>query len=91
MLQEKALNKEGQSLKKHADLILCSNPMTLIQRKIFNVLLFNAFPQIKENKQFEISLRELCKLTGYNSRNYVTLIDAIEGMTSLNIKIAKQN
>tara|TARA_R110002126_G_scaffold207578_1_gene354572 strand:- start:143 stop:1465 length:1323 start_codon:yes stop_codon:yes gene_type:complete len=86
MLQEKALNKEGQSLKKHADLILCSNPMTLIQRKIFNVLLFNAFPQIKENKQFEISLRELCKLTGYNSRNYVTLIDAIEGMTSLNIK-----
>lgn len=86
MLPEKARNAERQSLKKHADLILCSNPMTLIQRKIFNVLLFNAFPQIKENKQFEISLSDLCMLTGYNSRNYITLIDAIEGITSLNIK-----
>ena len=86
MLPRVRENQEKQLLKKHADLILCSNPMTLIQRKIFNVLLYNAFPEIQENKAFDISLRDLCKLIGYTSRNYVSLIDAIEGLTSLNIK-----
>lgn len=77
---------ENKLLKKHADLILCSNPMTLIQRKIFNVLLYKALPSMKDAVWFELSLRELCNLIGYTSRNYIPLVNAIETITQLGIR-----
>lgn len=77
---------ENKLLKKHADLILCSNPMSLIQRKIFNVLLYKALPSMKSAVWFEMPLRELCDSIGYTSRNYVPLVNAIETITQLAIR-----
>ena len=60
-------------LKKHVGLIHCENKLTLIQRKICNVLLFNALDTINEKDIHEISLKQLCSLVGYNS-NDINLI-----------------
>lgn len=72
-------------LKKHVDLILCSNSMTLVQRKIFNLFLYNALPEITEKTWFTLPLKDVCKIIGYTSRNYVPLVDAIKGLTSLSV------
>lgn len=60
-------------LKKHVGLIHCENKLTLIQRKICNVLLFNALDTINVKDIHEISFKQLCSLVGYNS-NDINLI-----------------
>jgi plasmid replication initiation protein len=60
-------------LRKHVGLIHCENKLTLIQRKICNVLLFNALDTINVKDTHEISFKHLCSLVGYNS-NDINLI-----------------
>src|SRR3989344_5389213 len=60
-------------LRKHVGLIHCENKLTLIQRKICNVLLFNALDTINVKDIHEISFKHLCSLVGYNS-NDINLI-----------------
>lgn len=75
-ITRKGLATEGASepiLKKHVGLIHCENKLTLIQRKICNVLLFNALDTINVQDIHEISFKQLCSLVGYNS-NDINLI-----------------
>jgi plasmid replication initiation protein len=60
-------------LKKHVGLIHCENKLTLLQRKICNILLFNALDTIQKQDTHEISIRQLSSLVGYKS-NDVSLI-----------------
>ena len=57
-------------LKKHINTIHCSNNLSLVQRKLFNALLFEAYPNLAHQTKFEIPVRYLCKLIGYNSNDY---------------------
>lgn len=84
---EMVINKdEIRFLKKHVDLILCANHMTLIQRKIFNVLLYKAIPFLKSTSVFQIKISELARLIGYTSRNYVPLVKYINELPSLRME-----
>jgi len=56
-------------LKKHVGLIHCENKLTLMQRKICNILLFNALDKINDLDIHEIPIRQLCSLVGYNSND----------------------
>ena len=73
-------------LKKHISAIHCSNNFTLVQRKLFNALLYNAYEDLQEKQQFEISARKLCVLIGYNSNDYVKLKQALMGLVQVVIE-----
>lgn len=70
-------------LKKHVGLIHCENKLTLIQRKICNILLFNALDKINEQDIHEISLRQLCSLVGYNSNDSKLIKQSIKTLISV--------
>ena len=55
-IKQKKINRNAEDrreadlfLKKHVGLIHCENKLTLIQRKICNILLFNALDTINDN------------------------------------------
>ena len=67
ILKETDCNLE---LKKHINLIHCSNNLTLVQRKLFNALLFNAYPDLGLKREFCIKTKNLCEIIGYKSNDY---------------------
>lgn len=69
-------------LKKHVGLIHCENKLTLIQRKICNILLFNALDKINDQEIHEISLQRLCSLVGYNSNDTKLIKDSVKSLIS---------
>ncbi len=69
-------------LKKHVGLIHCENKLTLIQRKICNILLFNALDKINDQDIHEIQLKQLCSLVGYNSNDTKLIKGAIKSLIS---------
>lgn len=81
-------NTEGKRdadifLKKHVGLIHCENKLTLIQRKICNILLFNALDKINDQDTHEIPLRQLCSLVGYNSNDSKLIKESIKSLISV--------
>ena len=64
-------------LKKHVNLIHCSNNLSLVQRKLFNALLFNAYPELGFKQQFCIRTKKLCEMIGYRSNDYKSLKKAL--------------
>jgi plasmid replication initiation protein len=69
-------------LKKHAAIIHCSNPMSLLQRKISNALLYHAYHKLLQEDEHEISIRQLCNLIEYNGNNHAVIKDALRGLLS---------
>jgi plasmid replication initiation protein len=78
--------RSAYELKKHVNLIHCSNNLTLIQRKLFNALLFNAYKDLNTNSEFFISSKKLCELIGYKSNNTKVLKKAILDLLSITIE-----
>lgn len=76
-------NNADLFLKKHVGLIHCENKLTLIQRKICNILLFNALDKINDQEIHEISLRQLCSLVGYNSNDSKLIKESIKSLISV--------
>lgn len=69
-------------LKKHVNAIHCTNLLTITQRKISNVFLYNAYHHLMDCDFFEIRVKDLCGMIGYTSRNYKALVDALRGLTT---------
>ena len=75
----KSTSKEsgGKSLelKKHIGTVQISNPLSLIQRKAFTILLFNAYHDLEhgEGKVHSIPMGAFCELLGYNSNDRESL------------------
>jgi Initiator Replication protein len=82
------VNKNGhaQELKKHINAIHCTNNLTLIQRKLFNALLFNAYTDLPHKSTYEIPVRILCALIGYNSHDYEKLKRALLALMAVAIE-----
>lgn len=85
--------KPKQVIKKHINAIHCSNNLTLVQRKLFNALLFNAYHDMPNKPQYEISIRKLCNLIGYGSRDYKKIRKALLDLinTSIEWNVLSQN
>ena len=81
-----ALNNKNIELKKHVNAIHCSNNLTLVQRKLFNALLFNAYPNLPHKQTFEIKGKDLYNLIGYNSKDTGKLKDALLGLITIAIE-----
>jgi len=76
-------NNSDLFLRKHVGLIHCENKLTLIQRKICNILLFNALDKINDQEIHQISLRQLCSLVGYNSNDSKLIKESIKTLISV--------
>jgi len=81
MNQVVEVNKE-QSLKKHVAAIHASNPLTLIQRKLANVLLYNAYQNLLTQEEHIISIRELCVLIDFESHAIEQVKTAVKKLMS---------
>lgn len=57
-------------LKKHVGTIHSANPLSLVQRKISNALLFNAYSDLQTQDEHEIEIKKLCRLIGYDSNDH---------------------
>jgi hypothetical protein len=73
-----ALRRE--SVKKNVAAIHVSGKLTLLQRKLSNVLLLNAYDGLLSNRSHAVDARTLCVMIGYNSNDMDTLKDALRAL-----------
>ena len=69
-----------QSVKKHVAAIHISGKLTLLQRKLSNVLLLNAYDAITTKPKHQIDARTLCMMVGYNSNDMETLKQSLRSL-----------
>src|SRR5436190_6689317 len=74
--------KEKRELKKHAATIHCANTLSLLQRKVANALLYHAYTELMSKEEHEITVKQLCRLIGYNGNNHAVIKDALKGLIS---------
>lgn len=73
---------KSRELKKHAATIHCSNTLSLLQRKITNALLFHAYKELMLKEEHEITVKQLCRLIGYQGNNHAVIKDALKALIS---------
>ena len=67
-------------VKKHVAAIHVSGKLTLLQRKLSNVLLLNAYDTLTSSPRHQIDARTLCLMIGYNSNDMETLKQSLRGL-----------
>ena len=68
------------SVKKNVAAIHVSGKLTLLQRKLSNVLLLNAYDTLVHSASHQIDARTLCSMIGYNSNDMETLKASLRGL-----------
>ncbi|OSP54423.1 plasmid replication initiation protein [Pseudoruegeria sp. SK021] len=68
------------SVKKNVAAIHVSGKLTLLQRKLSNVLLLNAYDDLTVKATHRIDARTLCLMIGYNSNDMDTLKASLRGL-----------
>lgn len=68
------------SVRKHVAAIHISGRLTLLQRKLSNVLLLNAYDGLGRQQAFEIDAQTLAMMIGYNSNDHDTLKASLRGL-----------
>ena len=68
------------AVKKNVAAIHVSGKLTLLQRKLSNVLLLNAYDTLVHRKAHAIDARTLCTMIGYNSNDMDTLKQSLRGL-----------
>ena len=68
------------SVKKHVAAIHVSGKLSLLQRKLSNVLLLNAYDTLTSRTAHRIDAQTLCLMIGYNSNDTDTLKAALRGL-----------
>jgi len=68
------------AVKKHVAAIHVSGKLTLLQRKLSNVLLLNAYDMLTRQQSFQMDARTLCLMVGYNSNDFDTLKQSLRGL-----------
>lgn len=69
-----------QSVKKHVAAIHISGKLSLLQRKLSNVLLLNAYDALISKPKHQIDARTLCMMVGYNSNDMETLKQSLRSL-----------
>ena len=69
-------------VKKHVAAIHSSNALSLLERKISNALLYNAFGELKTTLVHTVTFDKLKKLLGTKTRNHKVIKDALRKLIS---------
>ncbi len=73
-------NKDKQILKKHVAAIHIGAKLSLLQRKLINALLYNAYDGLLTAREHHISTSLLCEMIGFDSHNTAHLKSALKGL-----------
>ena len=68
------------AVKKNVAAIHVSGKLTLLQRKLSNVLLLNAYDSLVTRPSHQIDARTLALMVGYNSNDTETLRQSLRGL-----------
>jgi len=69
-----------QILKKHVAAIHINAKLSLLQRKLVNALLYNAYDGLLTDNQHSISTSVLCEMIGFDSKNLAYLKASLKGL-----------
>ena len=72
--------KNNHILKKHVAAIHIGAKLSLLQRKLVNALLYNAYDQLLSGQEHHISASVLCEMIGFDSKNIGYLKGALKGL-----------
>lgn len=75
-----------QSLKKHVGAIHVSGKLSLLKRKIANVLLLNAYHELTDVDEHRIGIQELADIAGFNSKDFELLKDAFRDLAKTTVE-----
>ena len=78
--------EQSTQLKKHIGTVHIAAPLSLLQRKAFSVLLFNAYPKLKTERTHTIAIDALCELLGYDSKDVGSLKSALRFLVTTPIE-----
>jgi plasmid replication initiation protein len=73
-------------LKKANEVIHISNKLSLLERKLFNSLLWSAYPDLLKKSKHRISRKELGKLVGFDSNDTRLLKEALRKLRETEIE-----
>ncbi|MGE3919339.1 MAG: replication initiation protein [Gammaproteobacteria bacterium] len=74
------MKQKRTEIKKHIATIHCANTLSLLQRKVSNALLFNAYDHLLQQEEHTISIKQLCELIDYKGHNYAAIKEALKGL-----------
>lgn len=74
-----------KELKKHVSAIHIGGKLSLLQRKLFNVLLFNSYDDLLKKETHEIRIGELCELSGFESNDYRKIKDVLSSLQNTSV------
>ena len=63
------MSDQDKLLKKHVGTVHTYAPLSLVQRKAFSSLVYNAYPNLLSQRTHEIPVDVLCELMGFDSKN----------------------
>lgn len=73
-------NVDKQILKKHVATIHIGAKLSLLQRKLVNALLFNAYSELLTAREHKINTRVLSEMIGFDSKNEAYLKASLKGL-----------
>ncbi len=79
-------NKDKQILKKNVSAIHIGARLSLLQRKLVNALLYNAYDQLLTAKEHQICSTILSEMIGFDSHNTAYLKAALKGLVETTIE-----
>lgn len=74
------LTPNKMELKKHVNTIHCSNALTLVERQLYNALLYHAYDDLLIKREHQIPISHLKELIDYGSRDYRKLKQYLKGL-----------
>lgn len=80
---EGALSLPHKKLKKHVAAIHTDGQLSLLQRKLSNVLLLNAYDHLLTRTEHEIDEKTLCVMLGYDSNDRAPLKAALKALAAV--------
>jgi hypothetical protein len=83
---KKQLLKKRQILKKNVAMVHVSAKLSLIQRKLVNALLFNAYNQLLQSETHSINVALLSEMIGYDSKDVGHLKEALTGLVQTSVE-----
>lgn len=76
----------AEKVKKPVEAIQCANTFSLLQRKMYNVLLANAAGKLSPEITHRINMRMLCNFMGYHSNDYKTIKQKFRELRRMDIE-----
>ena len=83
MIQPEITSLENRKLKKHVAAIHTDGQLSLLQRKLSNVLLVNAYDSLLTKTEHEIDEKTLCVMLGYDSNDRLPLKRALKALAAV--------